>query len=191
MAAVTLGIRGDMRGVFACRNHAIMTARTGPCHTRMIKTAGTPGDGVMAVLTGLCGGNVGGRFTRRIHPIVAGFTATGDATVVEANRGPGLVGDMTVVTGRCGLDMVCRLTGCGYPVMTAGTGAGDDGVVEGNLRPAGGRGMTTFTDGRCGHMGIVLAGGSHTIMTGVTTLGYPFMIEVADSPGVGVMAVVA
>ena len=156
----------------------------------MIETAGAPGNGIVAVLTGLRGGNVGIRFTGGIHPIVAGFTTAGDATVIEAHRRPGFVGDMAVVTGRIGLDMIGRLTCCGYPVMTAGTGTGHDGMVEIDLRPTGCRGMTTFTDRRCGHMGIVFAGGTDTIVTGVTAFGYPFMTKVADGPGVGVVAVV-
>lgn len=79
----------------------------------------------MTILARFIGRDMVGRFTDRIHIVMAGFTATGDTGVIEADAGPVGIGYMAVITGGIGLYVIGRFA-CGYnTIMAALTSTGD------------------------------------------------------------------
>ncbi len=106
MTTVALPGGGYMLGGFAGGSGTVMAAGTGAGDIGMIESACTPGDRVMAILTRLCGWNVGIGFSDRIHIVMTTLTATGYIGVIESHTAPVLVRDVAVVTRCSSLHMI-------------------------------------------------------------------------------------
>ncbi len=91
VVAVFANISGlDMRQALTGRFHAIVTASATAGDARMVKNGGSPGRGLMAVITLLAAGEMGGIFSRCNNTVVAGPTTSSDCSMVHiADRAPG------------------------------------------------------------------------------------------------------
>lgn len=158
MAGVTLRISGNMGYRFTRGYDAVVAARTGAGHARVIEGAGAPGNRSVAGFTGFAGHNVIIRLADRIHIVVAGFAASRDIAMIESDTCPSDIRNMAVIAGCAGLNMVSRFSRGGDAVMTAFTGAGHDRVIKSQFQPVAGGGMTGFTSGGSRHMGVMHPG---------------------------------
>lgn len=105
MAIITGIATDDVRRIFAGRNRAVVTGRTGADYLRVVHDVRRhPEHAVVAVLAHGRGLNMGGVLAGRVRAVMAARAITGDADVIEIRRDPG-DRRMAVVAGIAAQDM--------------------------------------------------------------------------------------
>ena len=117
----------------------------------------------MAILAGVCRGNVGGVLACGRGAIVAAGTIPGHGTVIEESGRPG-VGAVAVVAGIAAGYMVCRFPPGRGSIMAAGAGLSDIGMIKTCAAPAGG-GVAVITSAATAYVRDWLAIGDCTVVT--------------------------
>ena len=171
MAGITLGGGGNMRGGFACGNHVVMTAGTGPEYLAVVHTQRgrdkRRGSRGMAGFTQVGGVDMGDRFANGCHVVVTAGTGANHLVVVHGAGGHGRpLGREFLMAGIAHggrINMPGAFTRGGHAVMAIDTVTDKAGMVYRRRQPlAGAVAAVTFLVGH--HVRRVFAGGNDVVM---------------------------
>ncbi len=130
MTIITIGVAGDMCGVFASCSYTVMAGATTSQYLCVVdRSRRCPYIAVVAVFTDIRCLNVGQILARGVQPVVAAYAIAGDVQVVEGRRSP--CNCRVAIVAGFAADEVCRvLAGCNNAIVTGVAGADDLRVVD-------------------------------------------------------------